>query len=77
MVTTGSDNVLSKMGRVNELRQCLAMYYGLDLSALPWAVVKASPLALNEDIQQWQWEYLWDLGNEWAEMTAARKWCHV
>jgi hypothetical protein len=64
-----SEHVLLNTGRVNELRRCLAMYYGLDLSAFPQAVVKASPLALDEDMQQW--EYLWDLGNEWVEMIAA------
>jgi hypothetical protein len=65
-------NILA-LGRVDELRRRLAVYYGLDLSALPQAVVKASPLALDEDIQQRQWGYLRDLGNEWAEMTAAGK----
>jgi hypothetical protein len=66
-----SEHVLSKTGRVDELRRRLAMYDGLDLSTLPRAIVKASPLALDEDIQQQQWGYLQDLGNEWAEMTAA------
>jgi hypothetical protein len=60
--------VLTKVGRVDDLRHKLAAHYGLDLSTpvvsnVPAAIGPASTL----DIQNRQWDYLCDLGNEWDE----------
>ncbi|KAF8837493.1 hypothetical protein BDN67DRAFT_1004905 [Paxillus ammoniavirescens] len=66
--------VLTKVGRVNDLRRKLAAHYGLDLSMpivsnVPAAVGPASTL----DIQNRQWDYLRDLGNEWVECATMGK----
>ncbi|KIJ11627.1 hypothetical protein PAXINDRAFT_157260 [Paxillus involutus ATCC 200175] len=58
--------VLTKVGRVDDLRCKLAAHYGLDLSMpvilnVPTAIGPASTL----NIQNHQWDYLCDLGNEW------------
>jgi len=63
--------VLVKTGRVDILRQQLASYYGLDLSALPETAAKVGPLPLDEHIQRRQWDHLRDLGEKWAKAVDA------
>ncbi|KIK76864.1 hypothetical protein PAXRUDRAFT_17889 [Paxillus rubicundulus Ve08.2h10] len=72
--TAAARKVLMKMGRVDDLRRKLAAHYGLDLSTpvvsnVPAAVGPASTL----DIQNRQWDYLCDLGNECNECATTGK----
>ena len=63
--------MLIKTGNVDVLRQRLASYYGLDLSALPETAAKVGPLPLDEHIQQRQWDHLRNLGDKWANAAAS------
>jgi len=63
--------VLIKTGKVDVLRQRLASYYGLDLSALPETAAEVGPLPLDEHIQRRQWDHLRDLGDKWANAAAS------
>jgi len=58
--------VLTKAGRVDEIRRKLADYYSLDLSSLSSSVpVQAGPPTRDMEIQNRQWEHLRELGEEW------------
>jgi len=58
--------VLTKGGRVQELRERLAVYYGLDLSApLPSNAPPAGPSTREMDIHKRQWAHLRNLGAQW------------
>ena len=57
--------VLTKAGKVDELRQKLAVYYCLDLSSLPSDPVQAGPPSCDVEIQKRQWKHLRELGEEW------------
>lgn len=57
--------VLTKAGRVDELRQKLAGHYGLDLSTLPHNPVQAGPPTRDVEIQKRQWDHLRELGEAW------------
>ncbi|KIM72533.1 hypothetical protein PILCRDRAFT_16046 [Piloderma croceum F 1598] len=63
-------HVISKTGKVNMLRHMLALHYSLDLISLSQSVPHGH-LPLNEHIQLWQWDHLWQLGDQWAKETAA------
>jgi len=65
--------VISKTGKVDVLRQRLALHYSLDLTSLSESVPVHGPLPLDEHIQLRQWDHLRQLGDEWAEETAAGK----
>ena len=70
--TTGK-RVLSKTGKVEELRHRLAAHYCLDLTSNPETVSAHGPLPLDEYIQRHQWDHLRSLGNEWTEATSTGK----
>ncbi|KAJ7159816.1 hypothetical protein C8R43DRAFT_345514 [Mycena crocata] len=61
----GGKKVLIKKGKVDERRQRLADYYGLDLSVIPVAPA-IGPITRDKDINNRQWSYLRSLGTEWA-----------
>lgn len=66
--------VLTKSGKVNDLRQRLAAHHHLNLTAAPSAVAAAAPSPLSTlDIQNRQWNALCDLGDEWDEYTRTNK----
>ena len=72
--TTAGRKALTKLGRVDDLWQCLAAHYDLDLTAaLPAAAVTApaSGALLTLDTQNHQWNALCDLGDKWEECTCA------
>jgi hypothetical protein len=62
-------NPLTKGGKVGDLRERLAGYYGLDLcstSKPDAAIISKAPLdAVNREIQRKQWAHLRNLGKEW------------
>ena len=64
--------VISKTGKVDVLRHKLALHYGLDLTSLSESVPHG-PIPLDEHIQLQQWDHLRQLGDQWAEETAAGK----
>ena len=62
--------VLTKSGKVDDLRQQVAVHHHLDLTAAPPAAAAAAPsLSSALDIQNHQWNALCDLGDEWEECT--------
>ena len=67
--------MLSKAGRVDELRQKLAGHYGLDLSSLPAAPVPAGPPTRDVEIQRRQWDHLRQLGEAWKEAPESFRLC--
>ena len=61
---------LTKLGKVDDLRQQLAVHYHLDLTAAPSAVAPAAPSPSSTlAIQNCQWNALCDLGDKWEECT--------
>ena len=70
---TAGKRVLSKTGKVKELRQRLAAHYRLDLTSNPETVSACGPLPLDEHIQRHQWDHLRSLGDEWMKATSAGK----
>jgi hypothetical protein len=88
---TGGKRVLKKAGCINELRERLAQYYGLELNSSPakteLQVTSNAPPpaahspsgnpvpAINADIQWRQWEHLVALGDEWAIAGDSFKLC--
>ena len=68
--TAAGQKALTKSGKVNDLRQWLAVHYHLDLMAAPLAVAPAAPSLLSTlTIQNCQWNALCDLGDKWEECT--------
>jgi hypothetical protein len=67
--------VLTKAGKVDELRQKLAVYYGLDLSSLPSDPVQAGPPSCDVEIQKRQWKHLRELGEEWKRAPESFQLC--
>ena len=70
---TAGKRVLSKTGKVEELRHRLATHYRLDLTSNPETVSAHGPLPLDEYIQRHQWDHLQLLGNEWTGATSTGK----
>jgi hypothetical protein len=67
--------VLTKSGKVDELRQKLAAYYGLDLSSPPSDPVQAGPPSCDAEIQKRQWNHLRELGEEWKRAPNSFQLC--
>lgn len=67
--------VLTKAGRVDELRQKLAVHYGLDLSSLPSNPVQAGPPSCDVEIQKRQWGHLRELGEAWKRAPDSFQLC--
>ena len=68
--------VLTKVGRVNKLRQKLTGHYGLNLSSFPAAPVPAGPPARDVEIQRRQWDHLRALGEAWKEAPDSFRLCN-
>ena len=66
---------LTKVGRVDELRQKLASHYDLDLSTPPSALAPAGPATRDVDIQKRQWSHLRQLGEAWKEAPDSFRLC--
>ena len=65
-----SRKALTKLGKVDDLRQWLAVHYHLNLMAAPSAVAPTAPSPLSTlAIQNGWWNALCNLGNEWEECT--------
>ncbi|KAF9238397.1 hypothetical protein BU15DRAFT_47812 [Melanogaster broomeanus] len=66
-------HMLTKSGRVDELKAKLAAYYGLHLSTpvVPLAPIAVGPVSLTVNIQTCQWEYLRKLGDEWEDSVVS------
>ena len=74
--TAAGRKVLTKSGRVDNLRQHLTTHYSLDPTVAPPVAAAAAPAsgALSTlDIQNCQWNALCDLGDEWEECTHANQ----
>ncbi|KAJ6628167.1 hypothetical protein B0H10DRAFT_2277375 [Mycena sp. CBHHK59/15] len=63
--------LLVKTGKVNDRRDRLAGYYGLDLSALPVSTI-IGLVSRDVTINKRQWAHLRALGDEWKEKEAAK-----
>ncbi|KAJ8496913.1 hypothetical protein ONZ45_g12253 [Pleurotus djamor] len=58
-------HVLNKSGKLAELRDRLARYYGLDLTAQPTPPEPTHTPSGNEAIRDHQWDGLVSMGEEW------------
>jgi hypothetical protein len=65
--------VLTKTGRVDELRKKLAKHYSIDLSAMPLQsdTTFEGPKMLDTTIIKKQWTWLRELGEEWLSAGTA------
>lgn len=66
-----SAKVLTKSGKVDELRAKLANYYSIDMQASEQVEPIILPLTVNQSIQENQWDHLLALGDEWSEALEA------
>ena len=70
MNTAAGRKVLMKSGKVDNLRQRLAVHYHLDLTVALLAAAAAAPSPSSAlDIQNCQWNALCNLGDKWEECT--------
>jgi hypothetical protein len=66
--------LMTKSGRVDDQRQRLAKYYGLDLmDATETSPISVAPKTQEEDIKEHQFSWLRELGDEWSRTAAEGK----
>lgn len=66
--------LMTKSGRVDDQRQRLAKYYGLDLmDATETSPISVAPKTREEDIKEHQFSWLRELGDEWSRTAAEGK----